>query len=141
MNDVPPLTIDDIRMRRSPTTVDLRCAKGGAVMECAVYLDGIRLPRTFSPPAAVEEVRRLTAAGRNAFVGLSVEEPDEDQMIVVGSAFDLGAREIEDALQVGAWMDCATNWSTGPNCFPWARLQCCSVSPTVSSTTTSRLPH
>ena len=71
-----------------------------AVMECAVYLDGIRLPETFSPPAAVEEVRRLTAAGRRAFVGLSVEEPDEDQMIAVSSAFDLGAQEIEDALHV-----------------------------------------
>ena len=69
-------------------------------VECVVYLDGTRLPGTLSPSAAAQEVRRLTQAGRHAFVGLSLDEPDEDQMAAVGAAFGLGARAIEDALHI-----------------------------------------
>lgn len=67
-------------------------------MECAVYLDGIRLPDTFTPMAAVQECGRLTQAGRNAFVGLSVDEPGEDEMRSAGVIFGLDERAIEDAL-------------------------------------------
>lgn len=69
-------------------------------VECALYLDGTRRPDILSPTAAIEEVRRLTQAGRHAFVGLSVNEPDEDQMTAVGAAFGLGAGVIRDGLHI-----------------------------------------
>jgi len=69
-------------------------------VECVGKLDGIRLPDTLSPSAAAQEVRRLTQAGRHAFVGLSLTEPDEDQMTSIDAAFGLGARAIEDALHI-----------------------------------------
>ena len=68
------------------------------LLECAVYLDGIRLPDTFTPMAAVQECGRLTQAGRNAFVGLSVDEPGEDEMRSAGVIFGLDERAIEDSL-------------------------------------------
>ena len=67
-------------------------------LECAVYLDGIRLPDTFTPAAAVQECGRLRQAGRNAFVGLSVDEPGEDEMRSAGVIFGLDERAIEDSL-------------------------------------------
>jgi magnesium transporter len=67
-------------------------------LECAVYLDGSRLPDTFTPSAAVDECRRLTEAGRTVFVGLSVDEPAEDQMREVGEAFGLDDETIQDSL-------------------------------------------
>jgi magnesium transporter len=69
-----------------------------AEVDCAVYLDGTRLPDTFSPPAAAQEVRRLAQAGRDAFVGLSVNEPGEDEMRSLGEVFDLDERAIGEAL-------------------------------------------
>jgi len=71
-----------------------------AMLQCAVYLDGVRLPENFSPRAAVGEVRRLREAGRTAFVGLSVDEPTDDQMTSVGAAFGLGTAAIEDAMHL-----------------------------------------
>ena len=67
-------------------------------LECAVYLDGSRLPDTFTPSAAVAEVRQLRQAGRTAFVGLSVDEPGEDEIRSAGEVFGLDERAIEDAL-------------------------------------------
>jgi magnesium transporter len=67
-------------------------------LECAVYLDGIRLPDTFTPAAAVQECGRLRQAGRNAFVGLSVDEPGEDEIRSAGEVFGLDERAIEDSL-------------------------------------------
>ena len=65
-----------------------------------MYLDGTRLPDALSPMAAIEEVRRLTQAGRHAFVGLSLNEPDEHEMRSVGAAFGFGAGVIEDGLSI-----------------------------------------
>ena len=69
-----------------------------AVVDCAIYLDGKRLPGTFSPDAALTRVRELNATGSQAFVWLGLREPDHDQMNAVAETFGLHPIPVEDAV-------------------------------------------
>ena len=67
-----------------------------AIVDCAVYLDGNRLPGTFTPAAAVERVRELS--GQQAFVWIGLHEPDQIQMQTIADLFGLHPLEVEDAV-------------------------------------------
>lgn len=65
-----------------------------AVIDCAVYVEGRRLPGTFTHRAALNEVRRRG----EGFVWLGLLEPDARQMKDVGETFGLHELVIEDVV-------------------------------------------
>lgn len=69
-----------------------------AMVDCAVYLDGARLPGQFTHDGAVTKLHELRAEGRSAFVWIGLHEPDEHQMQVVATAFGLHPLAVEDAV-------------------------------------------
>lgn len=69
-----------------------------AVVDCAVYLDGNRVPGAFSPTSAFERVHQLRASGQPAFVWIGLHEPDEQQMQLVADIFGLHPLAVEDAV-------------------------------------------
>ncbi len=69
-----------------------------AMVDCAVYVDGSRLPGRFTHAAAVDKVRDLEALGQKAFVWIGLHEPDEHQMQSVAEAFGLHQLAVEDAV-------------------------------------------
>jgi magnesium transporter len=69
-----------------------------AVVDCAIYLDGARLPGKYTPAAAVEKVRELQAQGQPAFSWIGLHEPDEQQMQSVAELFGLHPLAVEDAV-------------------------------------------
>jgi magnesium transporter len=69
-----------------------------AVVDCAIYLDGDRLPGSHTFSGALQQVRRLNEDGRRAFVWLGLREPSEQQMAAVAQTFDLHPIPVEDAV-------------------------------------------
>ena len=69
-----------------------------AVVDCAVYVDGARLPGKFTHAAALEEARALNDAGRAAFVWIGLHEPDQHQMEAVAQVYGLHPLAVEDAV-------------------------------------------
>ncbi|MEU4746704.1 magnesium and cobalt transport protein CorA, partial [Actinosynnema sp. NPDC023658] len=69
-------------------------AKPDAVVACAVYVDGVRLPGRWSAADAVTEVR----ARGGGFVWVGLFEPDEEHIRDVAEAFDLHELAVEDAV-------------------------------------------
>lgn len=67
---------------------------GGALVDCAVYLDGTRLPGTFTPISARNKCQELQAG----FVWIGLHEPDEHHMHAVAEAFALHELAVEDAV-------------------------------------------
>lgn len=75
-----------------PVRIPIPAAK--AIVDCAVYIDGERLPGKFTHSAALAEVR---ARGKGfAWVGLHA--PDEGQMGGVAGVFGLHELTVEDAV-------------------------------------------
>jgi magnesium transporter len=70
-----------------------------AVVDCGVYVDGVRLPGTFTHAAARAKVGELQLAGQEAFAWIGLHEPNEHQMQEVGGVFGLHPLAIEDAVQ------------------------------------------
>ncbi len=70
----------------------------GSIVDCAVYLDGVRLPGTFAPSAALAKVHELTATGQQAFVWIGLHEPDHQQMQTIADLFQLHPLAVEDAV-------------------------------------------
>jgi magnesium transporter len=66
-----------------------------AIVDCAVYVDGKRLPGHFSHSAALAEVRKRG----EGFVWVGLHEPDENQMGDVATTFGLHPLAIEDAVR------------------------------------------
>ncbi|WP_019925199.1 magnesium and cobalt transport protein CorA [Nocardia sp. BMG111209] len=66
-----------------------------AVVDCAVYVDGARLPGSFTPQAALAEVRERGAG----FVWLGLHEPDEQQMTEIAGIYGLHPLAAEDAVR------------------------------------------
>ncbi len=64
------------------------------VIDCAVYVDGERLPGVRSHAAAVAEVRRR----REGFVWIGLFEPDEEEIQGVADTFGLHELAVEDAV-------------------------------------------
>jgi magnesium transporter len=66
-----------------------------AVVDCAAYVDGRRLPGDWSYEDALSQVRR---AG-SGFVWIGVHEPDEAELAGLAGRFDLHPLAVEDAIQ------------------------------------------
>jgi len=64
------------------------------VIDCAVYVDGRRLPGVWTHAEAVAEVRRR----REGFVWIGLFEPDEGQIQGVADTFGLHELAVEDAV-------------------------------------------
>jgi magnesium transporter len=64
------------------------------VVDCAVYIDGERLPGRWSHTDAVAEVR----ARREGFVWIGLHEPDAEQIQGVAETFGLHELAVEDAV-------------------------------------------
>jgi magnesium transporter len=69
-----------------------------AVVDCAVYCDGKRVPGTFNHAEALNKVRELQADRQAAFVWIGLHEPDEQQMYSVGQVYGLHPLAVEDAV-------------------------------------------
>lgn len=69
-----------------------------AVVDCAVYCGGKRLPGTFNHAEALAKVRELEATGEPAFVWIGLHEPDEQQMHSVSQVYGLHPLAVEDAV-------------------------------------------
>jgi magnesium transporter len=65
-----------------------------SVVDCAVYVDGQRLPGDWSYGEAIDEVRRR----REGFVWIGLLEPDADQLQGVAETFGLHELAVEDAV-------------------------------------------
>src|SRR5215218_6961385 len=65
------------------------------VVDCAVYVDGRRLPGHWRHTDALAEVRRR---GRG-FVWIGLKDPDEQQINGVAQTFGLHELAVEDAVQ------------------------------------------
>jgi magnesium transporter len=69
------------------------------MVDCGVYVDGVRLPGKYTHAAALTKVRELEAQGTcQAFVWVGLHEPDEHQMQAVADVFGLHELAVEDAV-------------------------------------------
>ena len=66
----------------------------GAIVDCAAYVNGVRITGCSDPFIALQEVR---AAG-NGFVWVGLMEPDEDDMAATAWTFRLHELAVEDAV-------------------------------------------
>ncbi|GLE50492.1 magnesium/cobalt transporter CorA [Mycobacterium montefiorense] len=69
-----------------------------ALVDCAVYVGGNRLPGKFSYPAACSKVHQIEMLGHDAFVWVGLHEPNETQMKEVADVFGLHPLAVEDAV-------------------------------------------
>jgi magnesium transporter len=69
-----------------------------AVVDCGIYVDGERLPGTFSYAEAQAKVSELQLGGQEAFAWVGLHAPTEHQMQEVGDAFSMHPLAIEDAV-------------------------------------------
>lgn len=82
------------RARRPHSTPYIRVPTARAVVDCAVYVAGERLPGRYTHQSA------LTAAREHGgFVWLGLHDPDDTQMAEVAETFGLHALAVEDAVQ------------------------------------------
>ncbi len=69
------------------------------MVDCGVYVDGVRLPGKYTHAAALTKVRELEAQGNcQAFVWVGLHEPDGHQMQAVADVFGLHELAVEDAV-------------------------------------------
>ena len=76
----------------APRPVPIPAAR--AIVDCAVYVDGHRLPGKFTHGAAIAEARRHPGA----FAWIGLHEPDEGQMAAVAETFSLHELAVEDTV-------------------------------------------
>lgn len=68
------------------------------MVDCGVYVEGVRLPGVYPHAEALAKVREVIATGQNAFVWIGLHEPDEHQMHDVAETFGLHPLAAEDAV-------------------------------------------
>jgi magnesium transporter len=81
--------------RPEPSGPKLRVPLSAYVVDCAVYVEGRRLPGRFTHDRALAEVRRRG----EGFVWIGLHEPDDDQITGIAEVFDLHELAVEDAVQ------------------------------------------
>jgi magnesium transporter len=86
--------VDD---RRGPAHHSAVRHNPAAVVDCALYVDGVRQPGRPHYADALDQARRR----RRAFVWLGLHEPDADVMGSVGRVFDLHRLTVEQAMTDG----------------------------------------
>ncbi|WP_428341129.1 magnesium and cobalt transport protein CorA [Mycobacterium sp.] len=69
-----------------------------AVVDCGIYVNGERLPGTFSYAEARAKVTDLQLGGQEAFAWIGLHAPTEHQMQEVGEAFGMHELAVEDAV-------------------------------------------
>jgi magnesium transporter len=72
----------------------LRVPLSAYVVDCAVYVDGVRLPGRFTHDRALAEVRRRD----EGFVWIGLHEPAEEQITGIADVFGLHELAVEDAV-------------------------------------------
>ncbi|MFI5719963.1 magnesium and cobalt transport protein CorA [Nocardia sp. NPDC051750] len=82
------------KVRRSASVPYIRVPTARAIVDCAVYVDGERLPGRFTHQSALSAARE-----RGGFVWLGLHDPDARQMAEVAETFGLHALAVEDAVQ------------------------------------------
>ena len=60
-----------------------------AMVDCGVYVDGVRLPGTYSPADALAKVRDVEQTGQEAYVWIGLHEPDGHQKHDVADVYGL----------------------------------------------------
>ncbi|CAM2998728.1 magnesium and cobalt transport protein CorA [Skermania piniformis] len=80
---------------KAPADSPVRLPAAQAVVDCAVYVDGRRLPGRFGFSAALANVRERGSG----FVWVGLHEPDERQMSDVARCYGIHSPAAEDAVQ------------------------------------------
>jgi magnesium transporter len=68
------------------------------MVDCGVYVDGVRLPGAYTHGDAVAKVQEIRQTVQDAFVWIGLHEPDEHQMHDLAEVFGLHPLAIEDAV-------------------------------------------
>jgi magnesium transporter len=68
------------------------------LVDCGVYVDGVRLAGEYTPVEALSKVREVERTHREAFVWIGLREPTEQQMKRVADLFGLHPLAAEDAV-------------------------------------------
>ncbi len=95
---LPPSLLGVTRTRPGPDVKRIHVPVARAMVDCAVYVDGSRLPGKFTHAAALAKVREMCDEGQSAFVWIGLHEPDEHQMQSVAEVFGLHPLAVEDAV-------------------------------------------
>ena len=74
---------------------DARPARGNAIVDCALYVDGERQPGVWHYAEALVAARRH----RNGFLWLGLKEPSADQLADIGETFGLHELAVEDGVK------------------------------------------
>ncbi|WP_307828345.1 magnesium and cobalt transport protein CorA [Antrihabitans sp. YC2-6] len=85
------------KQSRKPTPEPLRqipIPAARAIVDCAVYVDGERLPGKYTHDAAIAEVHKRGTG----FAWIGLHAPDEGQMATVAATFNLHELTVEDAV-------------------------------------------
>ncbi|MCU1627111.1 MAG: magnesium and cobalt transport protein CorA [Pseudonocardia sp.] len=72
----------------------LRVPMSAYVVDCGVYVDGVRLPGRFTHDAAIDEVRERG----EGFVWIGLHEPSEEQITGIAETYGLHELAVEDAV-------------------------------------------
>jgi magnesium transporter len=81
-----------------PDAASIHVPVARAMVDCAVYCEGTRLPGKYTHAAALSKVHDLEASGKDAFVWVGLHGPDEHQMQAVADVFGLHPLAVEDAV-------------------------------------------
>jgi magnesium transporter len=90
----PTLRAAHSRVRTAGPLPRFRVPLSAYVVDCAVYVDGARLPGHFSHDRALAEVRRRG----EGFVWIGLHEPDQEQITGIADVFGLHELAVEDAV-------------------------------------------
>ena len=98
--DIPASVLGSQRGKPSPgpDVKRIHIPVARAMVDCAIYVDGTRLPGKYTHTAAVAKADELRAGGQKAFVWVGLHEPDEHQMQAVAGVFGLHPLAVEDAV-------------------------------------------
>ena len=90
----PVLRAAHTRVRTVSPLPRFRVPLSAYVVDCAVYVDGERLPGRFTHDRALAEVRRRG----EGFVWIGLHEPDSEQITGIADVFGLHELAVEDAV-------------------------------------------
>jgi magnesium transporter len=96
---VPPSLRPVARARvADPDAQSIHVHVARAMVDCAVYVDGHRLPGKYTHGAALAKARDLQGAGKEAFVWVGLYEPDQHQMQTVADVFGMHELAVVNAV-------------------------------------------
>ena len=94
----PQVLLGGPRSKSAPDARRIHVPVARAMIDCAIYVDGERLPGKYTHAAALAKVREMTSSGQKAFLWIGLHEPDDHQMQAVGEVFGLHPLAVEDAV-------------------------------------------